>query len=124
MGSGFKDLLVWHRAKALAVEIYKVSGSGLLARDFGLCDQMRRAAVSIASNIAEGAERETDKESGRFLYIAEGSAGELQTQLLIAVEIGYLPENVGGELCQKCDAVSRMLAALIKRRKAQEKVLS
>lgn len=63
---GFKQLVVWKRAKNLAVLVYKVTGQGEIARDFGLRDQMRRAAVSVCSNIAEGDERNTDKDSVRF----------------------------------------------------------
>lgn len=117
MGSGFKKLVVWQRAKDLAVVVYKVSGVGPLTKDFGLRDQMRRAAVSIASNIAEGSERETDKESIRFLFIAKGSAGELQTQVLIAQEIGFLTGQESQSLCAGCDEIARMLSALIKSQK-------
>lgn len=81
---GFKELIVWQRAKDLAVMVYKVTEKGALSRDFGLRDQIRRSAVSIASNLAEGDERDTDKESIRFFYIAKGSAAELRTQIQIA----------------------------------------
>ena len=84
MGKGFEELKVWQKAKDLAVLIYKITSDGKLSKDFGLRDQIRRSAVSIASNIAEGDERETDKESVRFFYIAKGSLAELRTQLMIA----------------------------------------
>jgi four helix bundle protein len=79
----FEDLECWQSAKSLAVELYAISNSGEFGKDFGFKDQIRRAAVSIASNIAEGKERETVAEFIRYLYIAKGSAGELKTQLLI-----------------------------------------
>lgn len=86
----FEDLEVWQEAVSLAVEIYGVSKSGALSQDFGLRDQLQRAAVSVASNIAEGKERETIPELIRYLYVAKGSSGELKTQLIIAQRIGSI----------------------------------
>jgi len=85
MGNGFKNLKVWPEAKRLAVAVYRMSSTGPLAKDFGLRDQLRRAAVSVPSNIAEGDERDTDKDSIRCFYIAKGSLAELRTQLEIAL---------------------------------------
>lgn len=113
---GFKDLLVWQRAKDLAVLIYKTTETGSLAKDFGLKDQMRRAAVSIPSNIAEGDERDTNKDAVRFLYIAKGSLAELRTQLEIGHEIGYLDKDLFDELDLACVAIGKMLGSLIKAR--------
>jgi four helix bundle protein len=110
----FEDLECWQRAKSLAVELYAVSSSGEFGRDFGFRDQIRRAAVSIASNIAEGKERETIAEFIRYLYIAKGSAGELKTQLLIAQDIGYLNQTSSKELTLRIEKVSAMIGALIK----------
>lgn len=90
---GFKDLIVWQKAKNLAVIVYRASEGGALGRDFGLRDQIRRSAVSIASNLSEGDERATDKESVRFFYIAKGSLAELRTQIQIAYEIGHLEKQ-------------------------------
>lgn len=70
---GFKELIVWKDAKSLAVAIYKITNQEPFLKDFGFKDQIRRAAVSIPSNIAEGDERDTDKEAVRFLFIAKGS---------------------------------------------------
>jgi len=78
----------------LAVSIYKITADGDLAKDFGLKDQLRRAAISIPSNLAEGDERDTDKDAVRFFYIAKGSIAELRTQLQIAFEIGYMERGV------------------------------
>ena len=89
----FEDLECWKEAVSLAVETYRITKEGGLEKDFGLRDQFRRAAVSVASNIAEGKERETVSEFIRFLYIAKGSAGELRTQLQIAKEVGYLEKE-------------------------------
>lgn len=114
---GFKGLIVWSRAKDLAVKIYKVSGRGALFKDFGLRDQIRRSAVSIPSNLAEGDERDTDKESVRFFYIAKGSLAELRTQPQIAFEIGYIEKDTFEELDQECIQLGKMIGALIKKRK-------
>ncbi|HEX8237267.1 MAG TPA: four helix bundle protein [Abditibacteriaceae bacterium] len=114
----FQDLQVWQRAKDLAVSIYQLTNEGAFNRDFGLRDQARRAAVSIASNIAEGHDRGTNKDSVRFFYMAKGSAAELRTQLIIAKEIAYLKEDEHSALGEQCDAISRMLGSLIKVRSA------
>ena len=87
---GFRDLRVWEEGKALAVYVYQVTDAGAFRQDFGLRDQMRRAAVSIPSNVAEGDERNTDRDAVRFFYMAKGSSAEVLTQALIAFEIGYL----------------------------------
>ena len=115
----FEDLECWQLAKTLAVELYAISNGGEFGKDFGFKDQIRRAAVSIASNIAEGKERETLGEFVRHLYIAKGSAGELKTQLLIAEDIGYLDQAHAIELKLKVDKVSAMLGALIKTLKSE-----
>lgn len=114
MGTEYRNLLVWQKAKALAVSVYKVTDTGLLSRDFGLRDQMRRAAVSVPSNIAEGDERDSDKEAVRFLYIAKGSLAELRTQLEIAKETGRLAEAEYQSLEAHCGEIGRMLGALIR----------
>ena len=114
---GFRELIVWQRAKDLAVDIYKVTSDGRLNRDFGLRDQIRRSAVSIASNLAEGDERDTDKESIRFFYIAKGSLAELITQIEIAYEIGYLEKQTHERIGIECDVLGKMIGKLIKVRK-------
>ncbi len=87
----FEDLEIWKKACALSTKVYRLTESCReLQKDYGLRDQMRRAAVSIASNIAEGFERHSKKDFIRFLYLAKGSAGELRTQLHIACEIGHI----------------------------------
>lgn len=99
--------------------VYRASEEGPLGRDFGLRDQIRRSAVSIASNLAEGDERETDRESIRFFYIAKGSLAELRTQLEIAHEIGYLERQVYENVEAKCITLGRMIGSLIKSRKSK-----
>ena len=107
-------LNAWNYAKDLAVEIYKLTMDGELSRGFGLRDQLRRAAVSIASNIAECSEKNSNRDFARFLYIAKGSIAELVTQLTIAHEIGYLCKEEYVQLNDKCMIISKMIAGLIK----------
>ena len=112
--TGFRGLQVWHKAKDLAVHIYKLTDLRDFRRDFGLRDQMRRAAVSIPSNIAEGDERDTNRESVRYFYIAKGSLAELLTQVIIAQEVGYLTEDEFPFFHKQCDSIGKMLGNLIK----------
>lgn len=115
----FEELECWQKAKNVAVRVYEVSNDGEFGRDFGLRDQVRRAAVSIASNIAEGKERGTVPEFIRYLHMARGSAGELKTQLIIAVEIGYLDRERFKDLRQDVHHLSAMIGALIKTLRAR-----
>lgn len=113
---GFRELKVWQKAKDLAVYLYMVTNSGAFSKDFGLRDQIRRAAISIASNVAEGDERDTNKDSVRFLYIAKGSLAELLTQIIISKEIGYLKDEEFRYISENCEVIGRMLGKLIKAR--------
>jgi len=112
----FKELKVWQQSKKLAVNIYKLTEEGAFIKDFGLKDQIRRASISVPSNIAEGDNLDTDKQSIRHFYIARGSVAEMRTQLLIGMEIGYITENQYYSLEMECEQISAMLAALIKYR--------
>jgi four helix bundle protein len=112
----FQKLRVWQLAKELAVRIYKLTQTPVFSKDFGLRDQIQRSAVSIPSNIAEGDDLETDKQSVRHFYIAKGSTAELLTQLIIAQEIGYLDYKVSESLVNECKIISVMLTKLIKAR--------
>jgi len=116
----FSKLNVWNEAKALAVDIYKSTNKEPVLRDFSFRDQVRRAAVSVASNIAEGNDRETTREFIRFLYIAKGSLAELMTQIEIGKEIGYFNDDYEA-LKSSCIKIGNMLGAFIKTLKAQEK---
>ena len=118
MGKGFKELLVWQKASDLAVLIYKITNDDDFKKDFSLRDQIRRSAVSVPSNIAEGDERDTDKDSIRFFFIAKGSLAELRTQIEIAYRIGYIEENVFKGIEDKAIEIGKMLGALIKSRSA------
>ena len=112
----FQKLRVWQLAKELAVKIYKLTLRSSFSKDFGLKDQIQRSAVSIPSNIAEGDDLETDRQSNRHFYIAKGSSAELLTHLIIAYEIGYIDEETTNILVNDCKVISVMLTKLIKAR--------
>ena len=107
----FEDLEVWKRSCRLTVRVYEVLKS---CKDYGLKDQMTRAAVSIASNIAEGAERDSKAEFIRFLHIAKGSAAELRTQVYIARQIVLITAETQKELVEELKGISAMLQGLIR----------
>jgi len=110
----FRKLRVWQSAKELAVKIYRITRTQAFSKDFGLKDQIQRSAVSIPSNIAEGDESGTNKISIRYFYTAKGSIAELQTQLIIAHEIGYIDNLIMVSLVDECDKISIMLNKIIK----------
>ena len=112
-GKGFRSLKVWRKGKELAVAIYNMTGKGKFTKDYGLRDQLRRAAVSIPSNIAEGDELNTDKQAIRYVYMAKGSSAEVLTQAMIALEIGYFDNDTYREIESRCTEISKMLAKLI-----------
>jgi four helix bundle protein len=105
----FEDLLVWQKGIALVKDIYLVTDEGNLRRDFGLKDQLRKAAVSIPTNIAEGFERSSRKEYLYFLNVAKGSAGEVRSLCRVAFDVGYLEESRYQELRQLAVVISRCL---------------
>ncbi|SMP76806.1 four helix bundle protein [Neorhodopirellula lusitana] len=113
MGQTFEDLEIWKRGCRLAVATYEVLAD---AKDWGLRDQMQRAAVSVPSNIAEGYER-TPKDFIRFLVIAKGSCAELRTQTYIAERVKLLPPDQCKPLIDESKQLSRMIQALINNRK-------
>lgn len=109
--NSFENLDVWKHACRTAVWVYELLKD---CRDFGMKDQMTRSAVSIASNIAEGAERDSKAEYVRFLHIAKGSAAELRTQVYIAKQIQLISEKEAGELAADLKKISAMLHNLVK----------
>lgn len=114
--SNFQELRVWQSAKTLAVNIYRTTNLQPFNKDFGFKDQIQRSAVSVPSNIAEGDELETNKQSTKHFYIAKGSAAELLTQIIIAQEIGYMDPVIAENLKSECRKISVMLSKLIKAR--------
>ena len=109
----FKKLKVWNRAIDFAVEVYRVTEEFPKKEMYSLVDQIRRAAVSIFSNIAEGCKRGTDNELVRFCNIALGSTGEVESQLIFSERIGYLNKEVVVELSKEIDEIGKMLAGFI-----------
>lgn len=110
----FEDLLVWQKAMEMVKQIYLVSQDRKLNKDFALRDQLRSAALSIPTNIAEGFERASTKEYLNFLNIAKGSAGELRSLLQVAMEIGYLEASQHAEFRNAVLELSRYLSNQIK----------
>lgn len=108
----YESLLVWQRGMALVAEVYRISNTGGLRRDWGLRNQLSRSSVSVPSNIAEGYERGGRKEFARGLTFAKGSCGEVRTQLLAAVQVGLLTQSDASVALGLAVETSRMLAAL------------
>ncbi len=107
----FRKLLVWQKAHEIALAIYRATAGFPRTEIHGLVSQMRRAALSIAANIAEGCGRESEAELGRFLHIAMGSASELEYELLLAHELGFISPDDNARLSQSIEEVKRMLTA-------------
>ena len=109
----FREYSVWKEAVSFATCVYEVTGKLPWFEKKGLCDQLQRAAVSISSNIAEGAARTSDADFAHFLDFALGSAFEVETQLTIAKNVGYLEENLYKELYSKLMSIEKQLNGLI-----------
>lgn len=110
----FEDLTAWKKARELNRRVYQITRDGPLSRDFGLCDQMRRASVSAMSNIAEGFERGSRKEFIQFLSIAKASAGEVRSELVAAYDAPLLDQATFDELYALAAEVGRIIAGLMK----------
>jgi four helix bundle protein len=108
----FEDLIAWQKARELTRQIYDITDHGIFAKDFGLRDQIRRAAVSVMSNIAEGFERGSPPDYHRFLVIAKGSCAEVRSQLYIAKDIDYLTDDEFSQLMALGKELSRILGGL------------
>ena len=109
----FREYPVWNEAVDYATYVYEVTGQMPWFEKKGLCDQLQRAAVSIGSNIAEGAARPSDADFAHFLDFALGSAFEVETQLKIAKNVGYIDEEHYNEMVAKLSSIERQLNALI-----------
>ena len=109
----FEDINAWQQARELTREIYTVTSQGTFSKDFGLKDQIRRASVSIMSNIAEGFERSGTAEFSQFLATAKGSAGEVRSQLYVAFDQGYLSKEGFEALSSNATQISRMISGLM-----------
>ncbi len=109
----FEDIEVWKEGIKISIELYKQLSE---CKDYSLRDQIQRSAVSIPSNVAEGYDRDSNKDYIRFLYIARGSCAELRTQLYIIKELGYISKALTDEFIQKTRKISAMLYNLIQTR--------
>ncbi|OGK39896.1 hypothetical protein A3A74_05430 [Candidatus Roizmanbacteria bacterium RIFCSPLOWO2_01_FULL_35_13] len=120
----FQDLEIWQLAIDLVILVYKLSNGVKFTRDFGLRDQVRRAVVSIVSNIAEGFEMNNNNDFIRFLRIAKGSTGEVKTQLIIAWRLNYISEAEFKDVLAKLDMLSlkigKFISYLLSKRKNKE----
>ncbi len=110
----FEDIDAWKRARELVKRIYENTAQGAFSRDFGLRDQIRRAAVSVMSNIAEGFERGGNKEFQHFLSVAKGSAGEVKSQLYVALDTGYIDEKGFKHIYQLADETGRLIGGFMR----------
>ncbi len=108
----YKDLMVWQKGMSLAEMIYQITAGFPKAELYSLTDQMRRAAVSVVSNIAEGKGRDSRQEYLRFLSIAQGSLSELETQLLLSIRLRFLSEQEAKAPLSLCDEIGRMLSTM------------
>jgi four helix bundle protein len=114
-----EKLEVWKKAVDFVVNIYRETGTFPSEEKFGLTSQIRRAAVSIPANIAEGAARQSDKEFNHFIAVAQGSCSEVETELLIGSRLGFLAPSVYSALRTEADAIGRMLVGLSKHLKGK-----
>lgn len=108
----FEDLVAWQLAREVAQKIFSLTRDGSMSHDFALVDQMRRSAVSIMSNLAEGFERETQADRLRFYLIAKGLCAELRAQLDVALDAGYLTQTAFAALQAKAERVARIIGGL------------
>jgi len=112
--SRFEDIEAWQKGRELTREVYRITAVGAFSRDFALRDQIRRAAVSVMSNIAEGFERDGDKEFRQFLSNAKGSAGEVRSHLYVALDAGLIPQSQFAQLYALASESSRLIAGFIR----------
>lgn len=112
--SHFEDIMAWKRARELVKKVYQATNRKAFSQDYGLRDQIRRASVSIVSNIAEGFSRQTDREFIQFLYMAKGSASEVQSQLYVASDLDYLGKEEFSKLYNDADEVAKLISGFIR----------
>lgn len=109
----FKNLKVWQKGFQIAISTYKITNKFPTEEKFGLTSQMNRASISITSNIAEGSSRRSEKDYFRFLEIALGSCFELESQVLISIELGFVEKEPANSLLQNIDEEQKMLIAFM-----------
>ncbi|MBA2610407.1 MAG: four helix bundle protein [Bacteroidetes bacterium] len=109
----FEEIISWQKARVLCKEIYVLSSNNKFAKDFGLRDQIRRSAVSVMANIAEGYERKSDGDFKRFLNISKGSLAEVKSHLYIALDLEYITDDKFKKLASEIDEINKTLYGLI-----------
>ena len=109
----FEEIIAWQKARNATRRVYEITGAGSFSKDFGLRDQIRRAAVSIMANIAEGQGRHSNKEFANFLNIAHGSVAETQSHLYVALDLAYMTESDFTELYDLLGEVARITMSLM-----------
>ena len=107
----FEEITAWQKSKELNIIIYKIFSN---CKDFSFKNQIERASVSIMNNIAEGFERQTNREFKNFLYISKGSCGEVRSMISLAIELKYIDENNFKDVYEKCVEISKILSGFIK----------
>ena len=117
----FEDMEVWQQARSITKTIYVHTRQEPFSKNYGLREQIHRAAVSIMSNIAEGFERGSNREFIQFLFIAKGSAGEVRTQLYVALDLGYIEKDEFEKLNTELLSLSKQLSGFIKYLKSSKK---
>lgn len=110
----YHEIESWREARCLTQSVYEITSKGSLHKDFGLRDQMQRSSVSVMSNIAEGFGRGSNRDFVRFLKYARGSLLELQSQLYVAVDVGYIPKDRFQRLLERCRTIARLINGLIR----------
>ena len=120
--SSFEELEVWQKGVELSELVYNITNTTALNKDFALRDQLRKSAISIPSNIAEGFERESNNQFIYFLIIAKGSCGELRTQIYLTYKIGIIDIKTHDLLKDKCLVISKQLSNFIKYLKSTKKL--
>ena len=112
--NSFEELNIWIDSRSFNEKLYKISNNGLFDKDYDLKRQIRRASISVSSNIAEGFERNTDKEFIQFLYYAKGSAGEARSQLFLSLDLNYIKKDDFDKLYNQITGISKMISGMIK----------
>lgn len=108
----FEDLIAWQKARQLTADIYRLTSKGDFSKDFGLRDQIRRASVSVMSNIAEGFDRGSRGEFHQFLVIAKASCAEVRSQLYVAQDVGYINQEIFNNISSNASELSRIIGGL------------
>lgn len=110
----FEEIIAWQKARTFNKRVYEITSNEFFKKDFDLARQLRRASVSISSNISEGFERNTDKEFIHFLYIAKGSSAEIRSQLYLALDLNYVTQKEFETLFFEITTISKLISGLIK----------